>query len=163
MTLRAPEPISSAHDVSAFECGHAALDDFLRRRASKNEAQGASRTFVVCDDTRVVGYYTIAAGSVEHARAPSRIRRNMPEPIPAVVLGRLAVDLSWQSRGIGRGLLKDAVLRATQVRVHMGARVMLCHAIDERARAFYLQHGFVASPLDELTVMLDLARLPYPA
>jgi GNAT superfamily N-acetyltransferase len=151
-----PAALVPAHRLDAFECTHASLTDWLRQRAMKNQANGASRCFVVCDGARVVGYYALAAGSVEHVRTPGNIRRNMPDPIPVLVLGRLAVHRDYLGLGIGAGLLKDAVLRSQRAATDIGARALLCHAIDDAAKAFYLHHGFVASPIDALTVMLKL-------
>lgn len=103
-----------------------------------------------------MGYYALAAGAVAHADAPGRIRRNMPDPIPVIVLGRLAVHVDWVGQGIGQGLLKDAVQRTLQTCEQVGARALLCHAIDEAAKTFYLKHGFIASPIHDMTVMLPL-------
>lgn len=158
MALAGPVPLSPQHDCSAFDCGHAALAEWLRRRARSNEAARGSRCFVVCEGKRVVGFYTLAAGSVRRAAAPGAVRRNMPDPVPAIVLGRLAVDRAWQGRGLGADLLQDAVLRAVRASHEIGARVLLCHAVDERARRFYLRHGFAESTFDPLVVMLDLKR-----
>lgn len=110
MTLRPPQPLATGHHVEAFDSGRPALDDWLRHRVLKNERRGASRTYVVCEDGRVAGYYCLATGAVTHAAAPGPGCRNMPEPIPVMLLGRLAMDRSWQGRGVGRGLLKDALL-----------------------------------------------------
>jgi len=112
----------------------------------------------VCEGKRVVGFYALAAGSVQRTHAHGAVRRNMPDPIPAIVLGRLAVDRTWQGQGLGADLLHDAVLRALRASREIGARVLLCHAIDEDARRFYLHHGFVESTFDPLTVMLDLRQ-----
>lgn len=120
----------------------------------------ASQTRVVCDKLRVVGYYALAAGSLAHAITPRQLTRNMPKPIPAIVLGRLAVDADYQGKGIGAGLLKDATLRASAAAKDIGARALLCHAIDDAARSFYLRHGFLQSPVEDLTVMLDLGKIP---
>src|SRR5271165_2326904 len=108
--LSAPEKLRPDHDLSEFECGEPALDDWLRRRALQNERSGASRTYVVCAGPRVVGYYALAVGAVAHAGAPGRIRRNMPDPVPVMIIGRLAVDQEFHGHGLGRGLLRDAVL-----------------------------------------------------
>jgi predicted N-acetyltransferase YhbS len=122
-----------------------------------NAASGASRTYVVCDDqNQVIGYYALAAGSIASEAAPGRLRRNMPDPLPVIVLGRLAVHNAWSSRGIGSGLLRDAVLRSAQAAELIGVRALLCHAIDEEAKAFYLKYGFVESPLDARTVLVGL-------
>lgn len=157
--LVAPVPITAEHDTALFHCRHDTLNQWLRRRAMANASSGATRTYVVCaESNRVVGYYALAAGSLDVELAPSRLRRNMPNPLPVVVLGRLAVDDTWSGRGLGGGLLKDAVLRSLQAADLIGACALLCHAIDADAKAFYARHGFVASPTQELTMMLGLRR-----
>ena len=157
--MRAPEPLNAEHDIATFDCGESSLSDWLRRRAHANQGAGASRTYVVADDRmRVLGYYALAAGAVSHVQATGAIRRNMPEPIPVLVLGRLAVDRSQQGRALGAALLKDAVLRTLAVASEIGVRASLAHAVNETAKAFYLRHGFVDSPVDALTVMLRLPR-----
>jgi GNAT superfamily N-acetyltransferase len=153
-----PEKLSGAHDLSLFDCGEPVLNDWLRRRALQNEASGASRTYVVCAGNRVVGYYTLAVGAVAHAEVPGRIRRNMPDPVPVMVLGRLAVDQCAQGRHIGGGLLRDAVVRTMQAAEIAGIRAILVHAISAEAKRFYEGYGFVASPVDPLTVMIAVAE-----
>lgn len=155
--LTAPEPLCADHHLDAFQCGEASLDDWLKRRALANQLGGASRTFVVLDETRsVLGYYALAAGAVAHEGATGGIRRNMPDPIPVLVLGRLAVAQRAQGLKLGAALLQDAVLRATAVSENAGVRALLVHALNENARAFYAHYGFQASPLDPLTLMLRL-------
>lgn len=157
MPLSAPRPLGAEHRLDEFCCSAPELAKWLVDRALQNQTSGASRCFVVCDERhRVVGYYALAAGAVSHDEAPGRVRRNMPAPIPVIVLGRLAVHADWAGQGIGRGLLKDAVQRSLQACEQIGARALLCHAIDDVAKAFYLKHGFIASPIDEMTVMLPL-------
>jgi GNAT superfamily N-acetyltransferase len=156
--IRPPEKLTDQHILSAFDCGDPAMNDWLRRRALQNEASGASRTYVVCADRKVIGYYTLAVGAVAHVQAPGRIRRNMPDPVPVMVLGRLAVDRIAQGRQIGTGLLRDAVLRTVQAAEIAGIRAILVHAISEAAKRFYENHGFVASPVDPLTVMIGVAE-----
>lgn len=155
--LGAPTPLTAAHETSQFACSHPALSTWLARRALANAVSGASRTYVICaSDQRVVGFYALAAGSVEMQAAPNKLRRNMPDPLPVVVLGRLAVHAEWAGRGLGTALLKDAVMRSMQAAELIGVRAMLCHAIDDEAKAFYLKHGFAESPTDPLIVMLGL-------
>lgn len=158
MTITAPERLFLSHDLSAFQSGEASLDDWLRRRALANENAGASRTYVVTAQRRVVGYYTLAVGAVAHAEAHARIKRNMPDPVPVMVLGRLAVDKDFQNLGIGTGLLRDAVLRTSQAAEIAGIRALLVHALSEPAKRFYEKHGFVSSPVGPMTVMITLVE-----
>jgi GNAT superfamily N-acetyltransferase len=157
--LTAPEPLADVHDLSLFSCGEPALDDWLRKRARANQASGASRTFVVCRDGFVVAYYCLAAGAVAAVASPGRVRRNMPDPIPMAVLGRLAVDQSLHGQGIGRALLRDAVLRTLQAAEVLAVRGMLVQALNPKAQAFYLACGFVQSPSDPMLLMATLADL----
>jgi GNAT superfamily N-acetyltransferase len=154
--LGAPERLSVAHDLSGFDSSEPVLDDWLRRRAAQNEVSGASRTYVISSGNRVVGYYSLAVGAVAHADVPGRIRRNMPDPVPMMILGRLAVDKGFQGKGIGAGLLRDAILRTLQAAEIAGIRALLVHALNERAKRFYEGYGFVASPVEPMTVMITL-------
>jgi GNAT superfamily N-acetyltransferase len=154
--LTAPQPLASDHELDAFESGIASLDEWLKRRARGNEVEGASRTFVVCAARRVVGYYCMAAGSVLHAAATGKVRRNMPNPVPVLLLGRLAVDRQWQGKGLGADLLADAVLRATGAAESVGVRAILVHAISDDARTFYQKHGFRPSPVEPMTLMITI-------
>ena len=157
MTLTPPTPLTAEHDVASFTCRHESLATWLERRALANSASGASRTYVVCTgDERVVGYYALAAGSIAVKVVPSRVRRNMPDPLPVIVLSRLAVHADSEGRGIGSGLLKDALVRSMRAADLIGVRAVLCHAIDEDAKALYLKHGFVESPREPLVVLLGL-------
>jgi GNAT superfamily N-acetyltransferase len=155
----APTPLDEKHLLDAFDCGVSALDEWLRRRARSNAEYGASRTYVACMGAKVVGYYALAAGAVEVAAAPGRFRRNMPDPILVVVLGRLAVDRAFHGRGLGRALFRDAGLRILQAAEIIGVRGMLVDAISEHAKIFYLAMGMVVSPLDSMTLMVTLADL----
>ena len=160
MRIGAPRPLADEHQLGDFHCTSPDLAKWLKERARRNQRDGASRCFVVCDARQhVIGYYALAAGSVSHLMVPGSVRRNMPEPIPVAVLARLAVHSDWIGQGIGRGLLKDALQRTLRTSEHMGIRVLLCHAIDEAARASYLRHGFIESPIDPMTVMLSLVRM----
>ena len=154
--LSAPEPLLATHDTESFDCGEPVLNDWLKKRALKNENSGASRTFVVCQDNHVVGYYVLATGSVMHKEAPSKVRRNMPEPVPVMVLGRLAVSKQMQSAGVGRGLLRDAILRTLGVSKQAGIKALLVHALSDAAHKFYRQCGFIESPLDSMVLMITL-------
>lgn len=156
MTLTPPRPIHADHDLSPFDSGRPVLDDWLRQRAANNQSSGASRTYVVCEGARVVGYYCLASGSVESRQTPGKVRRNMPDPIPVMLLGRLAVDKTRQGKGLGRALLRDAMLRTLKAANIAGMRALLVHALDERAASFYRHSGFVVSPIDPLVLMLPL-------
>ncbi len=153
-----PEKLSSDHDLSQFQCGEPTLDDWLRRRALQNEKSGASRTYVLCMGKLVVGYYALAVGAVAHLEAPGRVRGNMSDPVPVMVIGRLAVDQTMQGRSVGPALLKDAVLRTLQAAEIAGIRAILVHAISERAKRFYEKWGFIASPVDPMTLMITVAE-----
>ena len=155
--IGAPEHLVPQHDLATFDSGVAALDDWLKRHAFANETAGGSRTYVVCVGRRVVGYYALATGAVAPATATGRVRRNMPDPVPVMLLGRLAVDRAFQGRGIGEGLLRDAILRTLQAAELAGIRAMLVHAISEEAKRFYERHGFAESPIDPMTLMITIA------
>jgi GNAT superfamily N-acetyltransferase len=155
-SLTAPEPLAPDHELDAFESGVATLDEWLKRRARRNDAEGASRTFVLCAGRRVVGYYSLAAGSILHAEATGRVRRNMPNPVPVLLLGRLAVDRAWQGKGLGADLLSDAVLRAIAAAESVGVRAILVHAISDEAKSFYEKHGFRPSPIEPMTLMITI-------
>ena len=161
MRLPAPRPIRAEDDVGAFDSGNPALDGWLRERALRNERDDASRTYVVSDASRVIAYYSLAAAAVPHAAATGRSRRNMPDPIPAMLLARLAVDAKHQGRQIGANLLRDAIRRTLGAAEIAGIRVLLVHAADEHARGFYEHFELEASPTDALQLMLVLkdARL----
>ncbi|WJH38646.1 GNAT family N-acetyltransferase (plasmid) [Aliirhizobium terrae] len=159
MTLTSPAPLAEHHELVEFDSGVPELDDWLRRRARANQAGGASRTFVVCDGNRVVAYYALASGAVRTPEAPGRLKRNMPDPIPVAVLGRLAIDLSHQGRGIGRALVRDAGLRLLNAAEILGIRGVLVHAISDDARAFYEAVGFLPSPSDPMMLMIGLKDL----
>lgn len=154
-TLTAPMPIGESHDVQGFSCGEVSLDDWLKRRARDAEGKSA-RTFVVCNGELVAGYYCLAAGGVDRDLAPKSLQRNMPSPLPVLVLGRLAVDSEYQGHGIGSALLQDAILRTFAVSQNAGTRALLVHALSDPAKQFYLSRGFVESPIDPLTVMLPM-------
>jgi len=155
-TLNAPEPLAERHDVSVFNSGEPTLDDWLRRRARANQASGASRTYIVAHGQVVVGYYSLASGAIALTDAPPRARRNMPDPIPMIVLGRLAVDGAWQGKRLGRLLLRDAVLRTQQAAAIIGVRGLMVHALSPAAKRFYETSGFRESPNRPMTLVVTL-------
>lgn len=155
--LNAPVPLASEHQVREFSSGEPALDDWLKRRARANQTGGATRTYVVTDPAGVVaGYYAIASGALAMADAPGPVKRNMPDPIPMAILARLAVDRSWQGKGLGVALLQDAVLRIRQAASIIGMRGIVVHAISDRAREFYEHHGFTSAPTAPMTMVMSL-------
>ena len=159
MTIAAPVLLDDRNIFDTFDCGVPALDEWLKRRARANAKDGASRTYVACDGSQVIGYFALAAGAVEVAAAPGRFRRNMPDPIPVVVLARLAVDRSQHGKGLGRALFRDAALRVLQAADIIGVRGLLVDAISDEAKSFYLSLGMIVSPLDFMTLMITLADL----
>lgn len=160
LQLSAPAPLAATHLLDEFGCGEASLDEWIKRRALANQQRGASRTFVVADrDGRIYGYYAMAAGAVSHQQATSGVRRNMPEPVPVMVLARLAVDQRAQGIKLGAALLQDAVNRAVAVSQNAGVRALLVHAIDDRAKQFYEHYGLLESPQHPMTLMLRLSAL----
>ena len=160
MKYTPPEHIQQIHDINSFDCGEASLNNWLKERALENEKLGSSRTYVVCYEKKVVGYYCLSTGQVTHTEAPGKIKRNMPDPIPVVIVGRLAVDINHQRKGIGMGLIKDAVMRTLQASEILGVRAILVHALDEKVRKFYVERcGFMPSPVHSLTVMVKLSDI----
>lgn len=159
MTVSAPEPLAEHHSLDEFDSGVASLDDWLKRRARANQIGGASRTFVTSDNTRVVGYYALASSSIATTDATGKLRRNMPDPIPVVVLARLAIDRSQQGRGVGRALVRDAAKRVIAAGDQIGIRGLIVHAISDEARIFYLALGFLPSPTHDMTLMIPLGDL----
>lgn len=151
--LSPPEPIAAEHDLSRFDSGQPALDQWLKERALRSEGLSA-RTYVVRTGSTVVGYYCLATGAVARSAAPKRTARNMPDPLPVMLLGRLAVDRAFQSAGLGRGLLRDGMARTLSVASTAGVRALLVHAIDDTAAAFYRRYGFQASPMNPNTLLL---------
>jgi GNAT superfamily N-acetyltransferase len=157
--LSPPERLADRHDIGNFSSGEASLDDWLRRRARANQVSGATRTYVVSDSERVIGYYALASGAVAVESAPGRFRRNMPNPIPVAVLARLAVDRHWQGRGMGRALFRDAALRVAQAADAIGIRGIVVHAISEEAKNFYVALGFDPSPREPMMLMVTLSDI----
>jgi GNAT superfamily N-acetyltransferase len=156
MKLSAPTRLTADHDVAAFACGNPMLDDWLRQRALKNESR-FSRTYVVCGDDRVVGYYCIAAGAVKRAALPGRLRRNAPDTVPVTVIGRLAVDQTCKGRGLGSDLLADALRRIAVASQSIGIGAVLVQAKDANARAFYMACAeWLEYPAESRTLFLPI-------
>lgn len=158
--VTAPERLAAHHEVNDFANGvHGSLDTWLHDRALASEGNSA-RTYVVCDAAqlqRVVGYYTITTAMEQRVALPSaKLRRGMPEQVPLLLIARLAVDAGFQGIGLGAGLLADALRRCAAASEIVGARAVVVHAIDEKAAAFYARHGFIASPLGELVLLLPM-------
>lgn len=156
MGITAPQPLTIDHNLDQFSCGKQVLDDWLRNTALKNHSQGGSRTFVITDEetNRVIGYYCISTGSIEHNKITGKFKRNMPDPIPVILLGRLAVDVDYANRGIGTGLMKDCYKRVVSISTEVGVRAILVHAIDDESRQYYLKLGFSESPIQSHTLMI---------
>jgi GNAT superfamily N-acetyltransferase len=157
--FEAPTPLTEHHLTDSFSCGTESLDQWLKRRALKNQLQGASRTYVVCEAGRVVAYYALASGALCSADATGRVRRNMPDPIPVVVLGRLAVDTALHGQGFGRALVRDAGLRVLQAADAIGIRGLTVQALSNEAKVFYEHLGFEPSAQDPQLLMITLADL----
>lgn len=157
--LSAPQPLAGHHHLADFDSGEPSLDEWLRRRAVTNQANGSSRTYVVCEGDTVIAYYCLAAGAIGHAEASPRIKRNRPDLVPALVLGRLAIHKDHQQKGIGTALLNDAIRRAMQAAAIAGVTALLVHALSEQARRFYLSRGFIGSPAKPMTLCLMLATV----
>jgi GNAT superfamily N-acetyltransferase len=153
-----PVPIDASHDTSGFSCGNDALDDWLKTTALKAEGRSA-RTYVVCEGDAVIGYYCLATGSVGRSAAPGNVRRNAPDPVPVMIVGRLAVAARCKGQGIGSGMLRDSLRRILQAAEVVGCRAILVHAIDQTAVDFYARHGFVEFPGGARTMFLPLETL----
>ena len=153
--LNAPCPIEKHHDVSTFDCGYVELNDYLQKYALVSQRASASKTYVATLDNRVIGYYTLAPASVSPEMSPERIVKGLGrQPVPVILLARLAVDLKERKRGLGKGLLKDAMLRAVQGAEIIGGRAILVHAKDDTAASFYTKFGFIPSPIDKFHLYL---------
>ena len=157
MSLRGPDSLEARHRLESFDCGKPALNEWLLRHARQAQGSGSAKTFVVADDDRVVGYFSLTVGQVDTLEAPERIRKGMGQyPIPVVILARLAVSIQDQGKGIGFGMLQDAIRRTLLIAEQAGIRAMLTHPIDEEASSFYTHFGFIVSPLSEQQLLLLL-------
>ena len=152
-----PVPLTGRHELHDFCCGIDDLDVWLRQRALPNQQTGASRTFVLCDGPRVIGYYCLSSAQLHRPLAVSKMRRNMPEQMPAILVGRLAIDRRYQGRGFGGDLVFDAVRHVVEAVEHMGIRLIMVHAISDEAVNFYKNLGFESSPVQPRTLMITMA------
>ncbi len=157
--LSAPEPLGPHHTVADFDCAEASLNSWLKLRAAQNQLSSASRAYVVCEGARVVGYYCLSAGAIARGDAPSGLKRNRPDPIPVLVMGRLAVDLALHQNGLGTALLRDAIERTMKAATIAGVTALLVNALSEQAKRFYLSRGFIESPVRPMTLCLMLASV----
>lgn len=153
--FRPIEKLSSGHDLSRFDCGNEELNCFLKRYALTNQKANSAQTYVACRDATVIGYYSLTVGGVGHAEATDRVRKSMPGyPIRVLILARLAIDQGLQGQGLGKGLLKDALIRTAHASDIVGIRALLVHAKDDQARAFYAHYDFQSSPTDPYHLFL---------
>jgi GNAT superfamily N-acetyltransferase len=154
------EKLTKYHDPSSFDCGKSSLNDWLRRFALTNQQNDSARTYVLHRAGKVVGYYSLTAGSVRSEESPARIAKGLAKhPIGVILLARLAIDRTEHKTGLGRTMLVDALSRAMTAADAIGARAMLVHAIDEDAVAFYRKFGFEPSPIDPKQLMLLMKDL----
>lgn len=157
--INPPELLTEYHDTSHFSCGKPVLDNWLKNKALKNQNNRGSRTFVITSSNQVAGYYALASGAVERTQVTSNIARNMPNPIPVIILARLAIDSNFKGLSLGKGLLKDALLRCVNVASQIGVKAVLVHALDKEAIAFYKKFGFGQMPKQENTLMISISNI----
>lgn len=158
MTFSSPEPLNELHQLDNFDCGNFSLNEWLAKYSRQSHSSGSAKTFIISNETnQVLGYFSLTVGQVDTPTVPDRISRGMGRyPIPVIILARLAVSSSFQGRGIGMSLLKDAIRKSLSISEHVGARALLAHPIDEKAEKFYLRFGFEQSPVREKQLLLLL-------
>ena len=157
--MNQPELLTSAHDISGFDCGVSSLNDWLQRYALKNQDSDISRTFVFCDDGRVIGYYCLSASGADRNLLPKKIARGKPNPVPVVLLGRLGISVDYQGEGLGSVLLKDSFVRVLSVLDVIGFSSILVHALDSGVVDFYVRNGFAISPEDSLILFCTIKEM----
>ncbi|MFI4919323.1 MAG: GNAT family N-acetyltransferase [Legionellales bacterium] len=155
----APITLSDGHELEHFDCGDSLLNEWLKKIARKNQLSSASRCFVLCDNKTVVGYYSLSAGAIAREASPKAMQRNMPDPLPVLLLGRLAIDKNRHNQGLGSALLRDAMIRAVSVADDVGVFAILVHALSKEAKQFYKSCGFVESPLRPMTLLMTLKTM----
>jgi predicted N-acetyltransferase YhbS len=153
--ITGPRPLLETHETERFDCGNEFLNDWLKKFALVNSRSNSAKTFVVCEDNKVIGYYSLAMGSVDYEAATLRIKKGLARhPIPVIVLAKLAVDLDYQKKRIGVSLLKDSFLRSLMISEHIGTRAVFVNAKDDHAKTFYEHHGFQPLPSDTLKLLI---------
>lgn len=158
MGISAPEPLNVGHNIADFCCSDQGLNEWLKKKALKNHSTGISRVYVICaqNGQRVIGYYCLSTGSVQRKMAPGAYRRNSPEFLPVIVLGRLAIDQSYCGKGLGAALLKDAIYRTENIALQAGVKALVVHALNEEVRSFYTRFGFDSSVVQPLTLLYPI-------
>ena len=158
MGMRTPEPLTSGHNVAEFCCSDAGLNEWLKKKALKNHSTGISRVYVICAENtnQVIGYYCLSTGSIQRNTAPGAYRRNAPDSLPVIVLGRLAIDQAYLGKGLGVALLKDAIYRTENIARQVGVRALIVHALNDDVRNFYTKFAFETSTLQPLTLFYPI-------
>ncbi|HCL5314718.1 TPA: GNAT family N-acetyltransferase [Salmonella enterica] len=158
MGMRAPEPLTPGHNIAEFCCSDPGLNEWLKKKALKNHSTGISRVYVICAENtnQVIGYYCLSSGSVQRNTAPGPYRRNAPDSLPVIVLGRLAVDLAYAGKGLGVALLKDAIYRTQNIAVQVGVRALIVHALNDEVKGFYTKFAFEPSSVNPLTLFFPV-------
>jgi GNAT superfamily N-acetyltransferase len=155
LELLKPEVLQVIHNRKQFDCGDNGLNEWLWHRAEKNHYSGASRCYVTCNQAQdIIGFYCLSAGAVARNDVPKKLQQNMPDPLPVMVMGRLAVDKNYHNQGIGKALLKDAIIRTLHVAEQAGVVALLVHALSDSGKQFYISCGFIESPLNPMTLCL---------
>lgn len=156
--MRAPEPLTPGHNIAEFSCSDSGLNEWLKKKALKNHSTGISRVYVICAENtnQVIGYYCLSSGSIQRNTAPSSYRRNAPDSLPVVVLGRLAVDQAYAGEGLGIALLKDAIYRTQNIAIQVGVRALIVHALNDEVKSFYTKFAFEPSSAIPLTLFFPI-------
>lgn len=156
--MKAPEPLTPGHNIAEFCCSDPGLNEWLKKKALKNNSAGISRVYVICAENtnQVIGYYCLSTGSIQRNIVPGAYRRNAPDTIPVVVLGRLAVDQAYSGKGLGVALLKDAIYRTENIALQVGVRALIVHALNEDVQKFYTRFAFEPSSVHPLTLLYPI-------